>query len=140
MKVNQKIEEMMLYDYFIDYLDQERKSDRKFNNLNRILKSHIFISNSHEIGQFLALVQKVVHSHCHSTFFYDKIFRVLSILLDGIKQIFSNISIFEMFKYEKRILLFLIENKILTIDNEMIIDDHIYERMHYEQSSLILII
>lgn len=107
---------------------------------NRILKSHIFISNNHEIGQFLALIQKVVHSHCHSTFFYDKIFRVLSILLDGIKQIFSNISIFEMFKYEKRILLFLIENKILTIDNEIIIDDHIYERMHYEQSSFILII
>lgn len=45
-----------------------------------------------------------------------------------------------MFKYEKRILLFLIENKILTIDNEIIIDDHIYERMHYEQSSFILII
>lgn len=77
MKDKQKIEELMLlYDYFIDYLDQERKSDRKFNNLNRILKSHIFISNSHEIGQFLALIQKVVHSHCHSTFFYDKIFRV----------------------------------------------------------------
>lgn len=48
-----------------------------------------------------------------------KIFQILQYHINEIKQTFSNSEIFNIFESNKLILLFLFENKVITIDNDI---------------------
>ncbi|KAK8847051.1 hypothetical protein M9Y10_019626 [Tritrichomonas musculus] len=128
------IEEMkVFYELLLDFLDKDQQLEEIFDSLSKLIKNHDFILNNQELKLFLKLIKKVFHYHFHSAFFYDKVFRVISIFINDIKQIYSNLTIFNMFKFDKRILLFLIENQILTIDSKIlkILEQDEYRQKYY---------
>ena len=61
----------------------------------------------------------ISNNHQRNSDFFDKIFRIIKNLANDIKRFFTNESIYGIFNSNKRVLLFLIEEKILTIDKNI---------------------
>ncbi len=68
--------------------------------------------------------------------FISKIKKIIAFLKNEIKQTFSNIEIFNIFKNSKIILLFLIKENIITIDEtiaEIMMKKEKYKQMKYPE-------
>lgn len=78
---------------------------------------------------------KVANNHARSTNFFDKIFKLLDYFMINMKQSFSNNEIFDLFKSNKRILLYLIESKALYIDKNIlnILENGKYKKGKYKE-------
>ena len=85
------------------------------------------------LKEFLYLISKITENHHRSVDFFKKIGCLLLFLKEKITQNFTNSSIFNIFKGNKRILLFLIEEGIMKIDNHIIsiIKQPEYNQKHY---------
>ncbi len=117
-------EKKELYELVIQYIDDE--SDDKnvvFENLIQLIEEINFDVNHSEFRLLLHLIVQISNNHYRGTNFFAKIEAILSKL--KIKQTFSNSEIFKIFKSNKRILLYLIQSKILEIDQ--IIADQIID-------------
>lgn len=76
----------------------------------------LVIQNDYQKFKFLLyLIAKISNSQQKSDF-YSKIEIILNLLKDRIQNQFSNSKIFNIFKCNKRIILFLLEEKIINID------------------------
>ena len=69
-----------------------------------------------EFEQLLKLISKISKNHHRRNNFNAKIDLFFQYLGNAIKKEFSNTEIFNIFKNNKKILLYLFENKIITID------------------------
>ena len=76
-------------------------------------------SERHEFKNSLTLLVKIVNNHFRQPNFFKKINSLLTKLKDQIKQSYSNSEIFELFKSNKKILLFLIKEQIITVDSSI---------------------
>ena len=117
-------EKKELYELVLQYIDDE--SDNKnvvFENLLKLIEKLNFNANHGEFRLLLHLIVQISNNHYRGTNFFAKIEAILSKL--KIKQTFSNSEIFKIFKSNKRILLYLIQSKILEIDQ--IIADQIID-------------
>ena len=110
LETNNKIQEE-----FLDFLDNEESSDENFKNLIKLFNDTKIRDCEHDIRLLLHMIVKVTNHHYRGPNFFTKIWRVLHIFRDDIKK-YQNAKIFNIFKSNKRILLFLIEEKILTVD------------------------
>lgn len=61
----------------------------------------------------------ISNNHHRVASFYTKILNILQIYKDQIMQMFSNEDMFNFFKGNKRIILYLIEEKIMNIDENI---------------------
>lgn len=77
-------------------------------------------NDADEIFEFLQLITIIANDHHRIIDFFNKIEIVLLLISDCIKEKFSNHEIFNIFRYNKRLLLILIENSILSIDEYII--------------------
>ena len=89
--------ELTNYNYFSKLNDQE-----KSNKLIEIIK----------------IISQILNHH-RTTNFFIKIEQILSHFKENIKKTFSNSEIFNLFRHNKRILLFLFKEKILTINESI---------------------
>ena len=62
------------------------------------------------------LISKIENNYHRFPYFFSKIERILLFFKESVKKYFSNSEIFNIFKSNKRILLFLIEQRIIVID------------------------
>ena len=104
----------------LDFLDKEDQSEENYQKIVNFLSTYNLSENKRELKLFLTFIQKVFHNHHRSSNFYSNIFLVISIFLDDMKHNFSNSEIFNIFKDDKKLLLFLIEKKVFFIDNKII--------------------
>ena len=100
---------------FLDYLDNEENIDKNFENFNQLFEDAKIRDCKHEFRLFLHFILKVTNNRHHTPNFFNKIDRILQFLKDDFKE-FKNEIIFQLFQGNKRILLFLIEEKILIVD------------------------
>ena len=100
---------------FLGFLENEESTDEKFQNLIRLLKETKIQDCEHELRLFLHMLVEVSNNHYRGPNFFNKIEQILQFFKDDIKM-YSNKEIFNIFKSNKRILLYLIEEKILIID------------------------
>lgn len=121
-----------LQNYLLNYLDKETKADQDRENFFKQIDI-INSSNINEMKIFLQLIIQISNNHHRQPNFYDKLEEILLPFIQTIKQTFSNIEIFEFFQSNKRLLLFLIEQNILIIDEQIyeIIQDENYQRKDY---------
>ena len=141
MDIDKRIKEMKNFQsIFIDYIDNEDLSEENYQQISMILSSHIIQEDKLELKPYLSLIQKIFHSHRRSPNFFTKMFKVLSLLSNSIKQNYTNYEIFNIFKKDKRILLFLLENNLLTIDAQIsnIMNTGKYKLYHYPEYFKIL--
>ena len=101
----------------LECLDDE--SDKILDKLTELLNNQKNLKDVHELKSILYLILNIFQNHHRGPFFFDKIKAIINILKSDIKDSFSNDEIFTIFKANKRILLLLIDEDILTIDNEI---------------------
>ena len=104
-----------LNDFILEYLDN--KDSKNLDDLAEIISFPDNQLKIYELKSILFLISKISENHHRNTFFYEKIQKIINLLKQEIKQTFSNSEIFDLFKANKRFLLILIDEDILTIDS-----------------------
>ncbi|KAK8871932.1 hypothetical protein M9Y10_007678 [Tritrichomonas musculus] len=119
---------------FLEYLREESNIEENFENLIQIIKDQQIAEQRYEFKELLHLISKIMNNHKRVNNFLNKIERILQHFKSKITEYFSSTEIFEIFKYNKRLLLFLVEEKIMTF-NEYIVsqitkNDFIYQKKY----------
>ena len=101
------------------FLDKQENVEENFQNLIKLLMESKIGEDQYQLKSLLYLLLKISNNHYRTPNFFGKIESVLSIFIKDIKKYYSNSEIFNIFKRNKRILLFLIKNNILNIDKRI---------------------
>ena len=105
-----------IHQSFLEYIDSENNLENDFEKFqNKIINPNIFQSKL-IFKSFLYLILEVSNNHSRAETFFSKIEQIFLYNKNEIIKKFSNHEIFNIFKTNKRILLFLIEEKILILD------------------------
>lgn len=104
-------------DSFIRFIENHENTETDFRYLNDFISKTEIRKDIHKLKLVLHLIAKKSNNHYHLSNFHGKIFKVLTAFKEEIKNYYSNYSIFNIFKSDKQIILFLIEMEIICIDN-----------------------
>ena len=104
----------------LEFLGDEKNSEENFQNLINFLIGFKVQKNQRDLKEFLHLLYNILDNHQRSPNFFPKIDRILQYIKEDIKKYFDNSEIFNIFKNNKRILLFLYEEKIIEFDEYVI--------------------
>lgn len=97
----------------LDYIDDE--SDSSYQQLIQKLDNSKIGENPKELTEFLHLLVVIANNHHRSPNFYTKIEKIIDHF--DIEQTFSKSEIYQIFSKNRRILLYLIQKNILSIDD-----------------------
>lgn len=115
MDMQQYLEQMKnIQNTILEFINNEQ-NEGNYQNLISFLNQEVK-ENQYKFRSFLNMISKISENYHQSPDFYDKIIKIISIFKVEIKQTFSNHEIFNIFKSNKRILLFLFEENILIPD------------------------
>ncbi|KAK8847126.1 hypothetical protein M9Y10_019707 [Tritrichomonas musculus] len=99
------------YNALLNFIDSgEFQNEDEFNKLTVLIKSH-------EIEPVISLILNIANNHHRKEGFFNKIENILLNLEKDIKERYSNQELFDIFINNKRILLFFINKKIISIDD-----------------------
>lgn len=101
---------------FLEFLDNDENADSAYSNLIKIFNEEKIKENSHLLDSIIYFISTVANNHRRSPNFFPKIEKILKFFKEEIKQTYSNHEIFHIFIDNKRMLLFLFEENIITID------------------------
>ena len=109
-----KIQETLL-----DLIDEEDDIDtenRNFQNMVKLIDNLKIRENPQKLKILLNLIINITDNHYRGPDFFTKIEKVLNLVRESITQYYSNFDLFNIFKSNKRILLYFINENIITID------------------------
>ena len=124
-----------IHDMALHFLESQTNVDDNFQNLIKILRDLKISDNKHEFKLFLRSILKISNNYNRKSKCITKINLILKSFEKEIKSYYSNSEIFDIFKSNKLILLFLFKEKILIID-QYIINTFIkkkYDELKYPQ-------
>ena len=104
---------------FLEFIDDDDDVEEKFLNLYLILNNKKIRDNKHGLKLFLHHIASVCTNHHRGPNFFSKVERVILIFKDEITKYYLNYEIFNIFKKDKRILLFLIEENMIIFDERV---------------------
>ena len=104
----------------LEYIDDESNVEENYETLIQVLKEQNIIKDLKDMKEILYLISIIGDNFHRSNTFFHKLELILQNLKEKITKLFSNNEIFEIFKNNKRILLFLIEEQIILIDENFI--------------------
>ena len=110
----------MIQNAILEFVDEESNSEENYENLVNIIKDHKINEDPHEFKALLQLINNISNNHQRIYNFINKIDQILKYFQQDIQKSFSNSEIFKVFKDNKRILLFLIQENILLIDEYVV--------------------
>ena len=99
---------------------EEEESEEKSNELDESIKGEDFKNNRGELKLFLHLLLRIANDFHRSLFFFQRIEKIFQLIKSYIRYHLTNSELLELFAENKRILLLLIENRILNLDEEVI--------------------
>ena len=108
--------------YLLDFLDFNHSIETNFTILLGIINDKKLDDDQYKIKTILYLISRIVDHHHRKKDFFSKIERVLKIFKGKIIFYFTNYEIYNFFKNNKRILLFLMNEGIINID-EIILNE-----------------
>lgn len=108
-----------LYNNILLFLENYDSTSCSFDDLYNILKKQNF-GNQEELVQFLQLLANISENHHRELNFITKIEQIIFNMKNTIKKTLTNYQIIEIFMNNKLILLFLIQNNIIKIDEQVI--------------------
>lgn len=103
----------------LQFLDNDDSSNQDFQNLIKSIYDLNIKESKEEFYIILNLFSKISSNHYRSKCFFSKIESIIKVFKNDIKLVFTNSEIFDIFKYNRRILLFLFEEKILIPDEQI---------------------
>ena len=108
-----------LYEDLLSFIDDNECNDA-FPTISQKINDMGIKSDKIELEHFLRIVVSISNNHHRTNNFFNKIEQILDLLETQIKQTFSNLNLFNFFKKNKQILLFLFEKEIITLDDNII--------------------
>ena len=105
-----------LQKHLLEFISSESNAEEMLQNLNSLFDSIKIHQNKYELKLFLRLLSKIANNHYRTNNFFDKIGKIINIFKADIINFFSNQEIFQIFQENKRLLLYLIDEKIMVID------------------------
>ena len=122
MSFEESIEKMKrIQSILLQYLEEEINVEENYENFLIIISEQKINNDKSKLKELLRLINKIGNNHQRVSNLIDKIEQILKYFKKAISKYFSNSEIFEIFKGNKRIILFLIQEKI------MIFDEYIFE-------------
>ncbi|KAK8852942.1 hypothetical protein M9Y10_017937 [Tritrichomonas musculus] len=117
----------------LDFIENENDNEENFQNLINILENQNIRDDRSGLKSFLYLIVKVSNNHYRTKDFFEKIEKILLSFTNEIKIFFSNLEIFKLFHSNKKILLFLISERIMFIDENIsaILENEKYKNANY---------
>lgn len=100
----------------LEFIDSEENIEENFQNLVNIIKEQNILKDCSEFILFLRLIMIIADDHHRSSNFFGKIERILQEYKSYIQHFFTNNEIFNLFKTNKQILLFLIQQNFIVFD------------------------
>lgn len=110
---------MIIQEKILKFIEDDVNVEENEVNLFAVLNEQNIIQDIYEFRLFLTLIVKICDNHSRTMHLFDRIYKILQIFGNDIKQYFSNNDIFNIFKSNKRILLILIDQNILVIDQHI---------------------
>ncbi|KAK8896655.1 hypothetical protein M9Y10_014568 [Tritrichomonas musculus] len=104
----------------LEFLENESDAEENYEFFFEVVNEYHLTEDKCKIKSILQLINEIGNNHQRVSNFIFKIERILINFKKDIHNFFSNSEIFELFQYNKRILLFLIEEKIMTIDEYIV--------------------
>ena len=104
----------------LNFLENDDDLEEKFQNLAKLFVDQQFHDEKYKLKLLLHLFVTVHNNHFRKPFLLDKIEQILQLFKNDIKIFFSNSEIFHIFRSSKRILLFLLEEKIMFMDEYIV--------------------
>ena len=101
----------------LEFLNSESDSDETFQNPKDVFNNFNICGDKHNFKLFLQFILNISNDYNRQHSFFDKIEIILNLFKEDIKKNFTDKEIFNIFKSNKRILLYLFEEKIITIDD-----------------------
>lgn len=135
MEIQEYLNEMKNIQLSIrNFLDNDEDDEENFRILTTIFKDQYIHDNKHKLKLLLHMIVEISNNYHRSSNFFSKIEQILLIFKEKITFFYSNWEIFNIFESNKRILLFLIEEKIIVIDEKIIKilnkNKYIYDNYH----------
>ena len=112
----------------LEFLD-DQESTENFDDFSSFLDFQQNQIDIQELKSILRIIYKIAKNHHRGPFFFEKIKKIIIHFKKEIKQAFSNIEIFNLFKKCQRILLLLIDEDILAFDQDIL---QLIEKYNYK--------
>lgn len=100
----------------LQYIDSEYNFDDYYKKLIQIFNTQKIGNNPSVLQQIVKLIFKIMQNHRRTKNFYEKFGKIVNYFKKDILKNFSNQAIYNIFYRNKRLLLILIEEKILKVD------------------------
>ena len=121
MSIEKYIEKIKnIEEILLEFLDTEANTEEYFLNLTKIIDKNKICSDKHELALFLHIISKLSKNRHRYHNFISNLEKFLRYYSNDIQKKLTNSEIFKIFKGSKRILLFLFEEKIITLDKYII--------------------
>lgn len=115
MNFQEYINEMKdIQEIILDYFEQTNDQEYQFQNLITYFKEQQTTENKYKLKSLLNLILIISDNHQRKNDLYIKVFSIIKMFEEQIKKYFSNMNIFNVFKRNKLILLFLFEENIIV--------------------------
>ena len=111
------------------YLDHSQNAEENYQTLCQVIENQNISKNKIELTNLLQLISKISIHHQRFLNFFSKIEKVLTIFKEDMEEYYSNDELFKIFKNSKRILLYLIQEKLITVDENFI--KKIYKKLTF---------
>ena len=118
----------------IDYIEDDNEKEENIQIIIQYINDKKIVKSKNDLKSLLHLISKISNNHCQNQNFYPKLLMIIKTYENEIKSKLTNFSIFNIFKSNKRILLFLFEEKILIPDENIfyiIASDKYKEKYYY---------
>ena len=114
------IDEMKeIYDKLLEFIDNIDASDDDFTSLVQNIENKGINENKELFNNFVNLLIDISNNHHRENGFFSKLERILHKFQNSLKANNTNQNIYELFESNKRLLYFLIKEKIITIDDKI---------------------
>lgn len=118
VRIEQYIKQIKkIHKRFLRFIDDEFSMEDNYQKIISLIDALNYRGKKHDIEIILYLISDVSNNHHRERSFFIKIEKILNFIKDDIKNHFTNKQVFHIFKHNKRVLLYLIKEEIITIDN-----------------------
>ena len=135
MEIQKYLEEMkLMQNNLLSFLENDGDVSDAYQNFITICDESDVHHHKHKIKSILYLISKISNNHHRTHNFFNKIGQIIQHLHHRIKHYFTDQEIFNVFKSNKRVLLLLFEEKIITVDENIkyVMVNGIYKTANYD--------
>ncbi|KAK8876569.1 hypothetical protein M9Y10_006786 [Tritrichomonas musculus] len=105
---------------FLQYIENEDDLEESYQNLLKSFNDLKIEENKHDLLLFLYIISQVANNHYRSNDFFEKIEKIIVHFKSSIKTYYSISEILQIFEENKRMILMLIDLKIITLTNSIV--------------------